>query len=197
MKSVITGDLIGSRKIDTSKWIDTLKAELQLFGDHWDIYRGDSFQLMLDAKDALLPVLHIKSAIKQIVGLDVRMAIGIGSVDYLASRVLESNGSAFVHSGECYEQLKKQTLMIKSDFAAFDEKINLMFSLATLNMDYWKPVTAQTVYYKLKYPSLNQQELMHKLGKKSQSAISEGLKRGGFDELRQLMDYFHSEIIKL
>jgi hypothetical protein len=50
-------------------------------------------------------VLLLKATIKQHKALDVRMAIGIGTIDYTSNKVTESNGSAFIR--ECFEGLKK------------------------------------------------------------------------------------------
>lgn len=200
MYIVITGDIVSSRRLESKKWIDVLKAELNAFGDElkdWEIYRGDSFQLLVEAGKALYAVFRIKSAIKQISPLDVRMGLGLGHVSYRAGKVLESNGSAFVYSGDCFDDLKKQKLLIKSDFSDLDETLNLMFSLASLSADYWKPVTAQIIHKKLSFLFLTQLELAHLLGKKQQSSISEGLKRGGFDELQALINFFENKVKQL
>lgn len=200
MKVVITADIVNSRRVKGSYWIELLKKELLKFGEEyrdWEIYRGDSFQMVLASSKALEAVFHIKAAIKQVSSLDVRMALGLGGVDYRAERVLESNGLAFVYSGECFEQLKKQNLMIKSEDEELDARLNLMFSLVGLVTDYWKPVTAEIIHKRLEYPDLTQQELTERMGKKSQSTISEGLKRGGYDEIKSLMYYFETQMKEL
>ncbi len=200
MEVVITGDIVNSRSIRSEKWLATLKEVLADFGREtcdWEIYRGDSFQLIVEAGRALDAVFYIKSAIKETSPLDVRMALGLGAVTYRASRVLESNGSAFIYSGECFDQLKKNTLRIKSDFPELDETLNLMFSMADFIMASWKPVTTEIVRHKLKYPDMTQRKLAQLMGRKSQASISEGLKRGGYDEIRSLADYFKIQITKL
>src|SRR3546814_11309760 len=60
--------------------------------------------------DALATAIGIKAIIKSIKQLDVRMAIGLGEISYVAKRVTESNGSAFVFSGEKFERLKKEKI---------------------------------------------------------------------------------------
>jgi hypothetical protein len=200
MKIVITADVINSRRVKSDKWLDLLKRELGKFGEEysdWEVYRGDSFQLLLEAADALRAVFHIKTVIKQISPLNVRMALGLGGVNYRSDKVLESNGSAFIHSGECFDNLKKQNLMIKSDNEELDTRLNLMFGLAGLAMDYWKPVTAEIIHQKLEHPNLTQRELTELMGKKSQSTISEGLKRGGYDEIESLIYYFEAQMKRL
>lgn len=200
MEVVITGDIVNSRSVRSEKWLVKLKELLADFGREtcdWEVYRGDSFQLIVEAGRALDAVFYIKSAIKETSPLDVRMALGLGAVTYRASRVLESNGSAFIHSGECFEQLKKHTVRIKSDFPELDETLNLMFSMADFIMANWKPVTTEIVHHKLKYPDMTQRKLAQLMGRKSQASISEGLKRGGYDEIRSLIDYFKIQITKL
>ncbi|RYF21981.1 MAG: transcriptional regulator, partial [Flavobacteriales bacterium] len=78
MKAVITGDIINSRALPPI-WINTLKSALEnLFGKQikWEIFRGDSFQVELDAKDALINAIYIKACIKTLKNADVRMGIG-------------------------------------------------------------------------------------------------------------------------
>lgn len=199
MQIVITGDVVNSRKVNAEIWLASLKEVLNIFGkEHsdWDIYRGDSFQILLEAKVALRFAFLVKSKIKQISKLDVRLALGLGIVDFRNKRVLDSNGPAFIHSGECYDSLKKSNLKIKSDYLDLNETLNLMFSLILLVADSWKSVTSEVVYEKLLNIDLTQSELAYKLGKKSQASISEALKRGGFEEIEQLLSYFEKEIEK-
>lgn len=200
MEVVITGDIVNSRSVRSENWLAILKSILTEFGREtcdWEVYRGDSFQLVVEAERALDAVFHIKSTMKEISPLDVRMALGLGNITYRASRVLESNGSAFIYSGECFEQLKKHTLRIKSDFQELDETLNLMFSMTDFIMATWKPVTTKIVHHKLKYPDMTQRKLAQLMGRKSQASISEGLKRGGYEEIKNLTDYFKIQITKL
>ncbi len=199
MEVVITGDIVNSRSVDSEKWLLTLKAVLRDFGREtcdWEVYRGDSFQLVVEAARALDAVFYIKSAIKKIPPLDVRMALGLGDISYRATKVLESNGSAFIYSGECFDQLKKHTLRVRSADSNLDEVLNLMFSMADFITNTWKPVTTEIIHNRLKYPDMTQRKLAQLMGRKSQASISEGLKRGGYDEIKNLIDYFKIQITK-
>lgn len=189
MIAVITGDIINSREVQTECWINKLKELLNYWGEEpekWQIYRGDSFQLELQSiNDALKAVYHLKAGIKSIKNLDVRMAIGLGEKIYNSTQVTESNGGAFVNSGECFEALKKQRLAIKTPNLEIDNQINLLFELALLTMNYWSPTVASIIKIALENPEKNQKEIS-KILEKSQSTISEALKRGGFDEIMHL-----------
>ncbi len=199
MIAVLTGDIVNSREVKAQLWLKELKAELNKYGSEWkdwEIYRGDSFQLKVEPALALEAAIFIKARLKHFKELDVRIAIGIGEIDYQAERVTESNGSAFFHSGECFESLKKSNLEIRSPWNDFDKMINLMLNLAALTMDNWSPVSSQIILEGLRFPNLNQNELAERLEKKSQGTISEGLKRGGYDEIEKLLLYYKEEMIK-
>ena len=197
MVAIITGDIIKSRNIEAKHWMPKLKKVLNSFGTEpktWEIYRGDSFQIEIKPEDALHAAILIKAAIKQFKPLDVRLAIGIGEKTYHAEKITESNGSAFIYSGQSFENLKKQTLAIKTEWKEFDKTINLMFDLASLTMDNWSPTSSLIIKTALEAkPESNQQELAALLNKK-QSNISTGLKRGGFYEIQKLLNYYQHEI---
>ena len=196
MTAVITGDIINSRTEKASEWLPLLKKVLNQYGQtpgQWEIYRGDSFQLELAPQEALKAALYIKASIRQTSNLDVRMAIGIGDKTHQAQKITESNGSAFIHSGECFETLKKQTLAVKSPNPELDEAINLLLALAMLTINNWSTVTSLVVKASFENPQKNQKELAALLGK-SQSNISETLKRAGFEEVVRLEEKYRTLI---
>ena len=81
MISVLTGDIINSRKLPSDVWMNGLKKILNTIGPNpsrWEIYRGDEFQLEIDnPAEALQIAIQIKAYLKTL-RLDARMAIGIG-----------------------------------------------------------------------------------------------------------------------
>ncbi len=135
----------------------------------------------------------IKSTLKQFKLLDVRLAIGLGDKTYKAKTITESNGSAFINSGECFESLKKHTLALKSNFEIFDVTINTIIGLANLTMNSWSITSSTIINTALNKPKLNQKQLAELLGK-SQSNISEGLKRAGYDEILKLLNYYNTQV---
>ncbi len=200
MTSVITGDIINSRVAgNPKKWLSRLKETLSVYGKsprQWEIYRGDSFQVeVAEPQGALLAALRIKAGIKSIKSLDVRMAIGIGGKTYDAGKVSESNGEAFINSGEKFESLKKlkQLLAIKTPWASLDTEINLMLSLGSIAMDKWTPSSGELVYLSLENDTLSQKELGDKI-KRTQSSVSERQKRAHYEEIRELEAFFRNRI---
>lgn len=198
MTSVITGDIIGSRQQKTKDWVEDLKRILSPFGEtpsQWEIYRGDEFQIEVkNPEEALLSAILIKARLKAL-KLDARMSIGIGDKTYNAEKISESNGSAFIHSGELFETLKKLkvTLAIRTGDAVFDEKINLMLQLALTFMDNWLAQPAEFVAMAIENPTLSQEELGQKIGI-NQAAVSRRQKRAQFDLIMNLDRYFRTQI---
>lgn len=199
MIAVITGDIVNSRTEIASKWQPVLKSVLNQYGKepkHWEIYRGDSFQLRLMPDIALMAAIHIKSTIRQIPGLDVRMAVGVGTIDTDAKKVTEVTGNAFIRSGSRFDELGKQMLVVDVGQADLNETLNLMISLALLTINSWSETVATAITTSIENPQKNQSELAAVL-KKTQSSISEALKRGGYDEIKKLNKYYQSKIGQL
>ncbi|WP_430468584.1 SatD family protein [Winogradskyella ouciana] len=203
MTSVITGDIIKSRNIsDQSIWIEQLKYALNMVSSdksYYEIYRGDSFQYECrDPYNSFEHAVYIKACIKTIKGLDVRMSIGIGTKDYEGNSVSESNGEAFVFSGETFETLKKekQNLKIKTKNPELNEELNLYFRLALISMDNWTVNSAEIVKLSLENPNLIQSELA-KLIDISQDAVSKRQKRAHLDEIMALDNLYRQKIAQL
>src|SRR5690606_33642801 len=150
MNAVITGDVVNSTQVAPEQWLTPLKETLLIWGQQpkeWEIFRGDSFQLLVPAKDVLHAAIAIKAVLKTRKQLDVRLGIGLGTVSYRASRITESNGEAFVFSGEKFEQLKKEkvNMAIQSRWAKFDRDMNLFLKFALVIMDEWTENSAEMV----------------------------------------------------
>ncbi len=199
MVAVITGDVINSKKNAPRVWLTPLKKELNRIGKTpkmWEIYRGDSFQVVMNnPEDALLIAMKLKASLKSVKGINVRMAIGLGSRTYNAAKVTESNGSAFVNSGEKFEMLKqkKQNLAIKSDSYQFDNEMNLYLKLALIAMNNWTVNAAEIVRVAMENPEKSQQQLGKMIGIK-QSAISTRLRRAYFEEIMEVNEMYKAKL---
>ena len=198
MISIITGDIINSRKLPSTIWLDGLKSILNTYGSQpksWEIFRGDTFQLEVsDPEEALRIAIQIKAFLKT-VKLDARMSIGLGDKTYDATKISESNGTAFVRSGESFDQLKKQknTLAINTGNGDFDNEINLMLRLAQTFMNNWLVQSAEFVLTAIENPTLSQEEMGVKL-KINQAAVSRRRKRAQFDLILELENHYREKI---
>ncbi|WLD22521.1 transcriptional regulator [Flavobacterium dauae] len=193
MIAVITGDIVHSRSLVPEKWLNHLKKGLMLFGNppaDWEIYRGDGFQLKTSVQNALLHAILLKAWIKHFKEIDVRLSIGIGKETFVGVKVTEGNGSAFELSGEGFDALEKKNLMLLTEDKLLNDTFRVLIDLALLVMDKWTEKSAEVLFIKLRNPKLNQTEIAQMLNKK-QGTISEALKRGGYDEIDQLINFYN------
>jgi predicted XRE-type DNA-binding protein len=200
MIAVITGDIINSRELP-EEWLGTLRDALNgLFGKNinWEIFRGDSFQVELNAKDALINAIYIKACIKVLKGADVRIGIGIGKKSMNAEKVTEANGEAFINSGSAFDTLKtnKVNIAINTPWPKFNEEFNLFIKLALIPMDSWGQIAAEMVKYAIENQNTKQDKIA-KISGRSQSSVSEALKRARFTEIMELENRYRTQITKL
>jgi hypothetical protein len=199
MEAVLTADIINSREVSPEIWLPILKKELNAIGEEyttWEMYRGDSVQIITTPTHALDCAVVLKSTAKQIPNLDIRIAIGIGAITYRSDKISASNGLAFIHSGEAFDRLGKNTLAIKTPWEDLDEVISIMLDLATLTMNDWKPAMAEIFKKQWEKPEAKQIEIAKELNKK-QSNVSYSLKKSGYEEILNAITYYRREIEKL
>lgn len=195
MIAVITGDIVNSQASNPNEWLGKLKQVLDKYGAepaHWEVYRGDSFQLKTEVDKALIAALHIKASVKTSALHDVRIGIGIGEENHTSNKITEANGTAYVHSGQVFEGLKKQNMSIKSGNDSLDESINTMLALAMLTANNWSATASEVILTMLDHPKHAQKEIAAMLNK-SQSSVSESLKRAGLDEIMRMNKYYQTQ----
>jgi hypothetical protein len=209
MVAIVTGDIVASRKlVNQDKWLIPFKKLLSKWGDspkNWKLERGDFFQIEItNVEDVLKKVLEIKALIKKIATheglkkssiIDVRIAVGIGEKTYSSENISESNGNAFIYSGEKFDLLKKEniTLGIKSQWRNFDEEMNLYLKLVGLIVDKWTVSSAELVQIVLNNPKITQEEIGRQLGI-NQSGVSRRWSRSRIDEILEVEQMFRKKI---
>lgn len=201
MTSIIIGDIINSRTLPTKTWLIPLNQFLDNQGKKpkdWEIFRGDQFQLEIkNPEEALLISIQIKALMKSL-KLDVRMSIGLGDKTHKAKKISESNGSAFIYSGEVFEKLKKEksTLSIKSGNEIFDYEMNLMLRFALTIMDNWLPQSSEFVLVAIKNQSLSQEQIGEILNI-NQAAVSRRKSRSQLDLIMEFNTFYREKIKNL
>jgi len=209
MIAVIKGDIISSRTIaDQRVWLKPLQELLLQWGESpntWELAWGDMFQVEIeDAQYALLKAFQIKALIKGIQvsdergqkrNLDVRLSIGIGEKTYSGSRVSESNGPAFVYTGEQFDTLEEEhvNMAVKSPWRLFNREMNLFLKFAGKIMDSWSVSSAEIAHLILENPDLTQTEISAKLGI-AQSSVSARWKRSSLQEILELEDLYRYKL---
>lgn len=213
--AVLTGDLIGSRKVNNIE--DLMGVLKRVFADikkdtsivfEAEIYRGDSFQIViLNPKDALLFAVLVRVGLKAktivkpnsnsipIYKLwDARIAIGIGEA-VIKSKIIESNGEAFQLSGLEFDKLEKERgkLNILTVWKDENTTFNIIVKLLSIIIDKWTKLTSEVVYeYLLK--NKTQSEMAKQLGI-SQPAIHKRLSIANMDVIENSINYISSKIV--
>lgn len=196
---------------------DVLKKE-KVFGvvRSFQVYRGDSFQGALAKPEKSLQVLlMIRSYMRMITArygakakksvavnrssfntlTDLRLAVGIGTVSKLNTKLMESDGEAFHRSGKLIDSMKKSgvNMAIETPWPAQNEELDVFFGLLDAIISRWSPQQAEVVYYRLQ--GLNQTEIAGQLNT-SVSAINQRLKIANWSSVSKLLVLFESRIKK-
>lgn len=151
--AILTGDIVGSSKLNASQRKKLLNAirktskELRklyktIIPLDIDIYRGDSWQLLVtEPMSALRIALFFKATLKskmEIHGFDTKIFIGVGTIDSLNNkRVSLGNGQAFLLSGRGLEKLNKNRLGIDYPSYKKNDYLNLIFQLVDVLASKW------------------------------------------------------------
>lgn len=199
--AVITGDLISSSTKERKSLLTELKRALDTFISKknsltisgYELYRGDSFQGVIDdPENALKKALQIRTYLKKSSknpDSDARIAIGIGTIDYPASSIAESDGEAFRNSGPVLDEMKNGIkIKLKSPWKAINEEMAVQLVLADAIISRWSAPQAEVIAQSLN--AQKQIEIASSLGI-SQSAVNQRLKAANWEAIEQLIERYH------
>lgn len=207
--AVLTGDLIGSSRFrveEREKVISNLKDSFKMISPDiitsmFVIFRGDSFQGVLSRpEEALIAALIIRSSLlSRFKGkrarLDARIAIGIGTIDYLpGNQVGEGDGEAYRNSGLELDKMKKreQNIIIKTPWAGINEELRIECSLLDALIQRWTKEQAEVILYHIT-KGVTQEEIARILNI-SQPAVFQRLKIGGYWAVQAFLEHFEAII---
>ena len=201
MIAVITGDIISSQNVDPESWLGKLRELLATWSEtpeNWEIYRGDEFQMKCSVDDAFAKALMIKSLIKNIENLDVRLAIGVGNEVFRSEKITESNGSAYVNSGRLLNEIKAEgrTFAIRTENDNVNRDLNILFKWASIDFDSWSVATAEIIHRMLTQSDITQEQLARDFSI-SQSSVSQRLKRANYELIYETNQFFRKKIAEL
>lgn len=186
--SVITGDLVNSRQLDTTHYITGLNALLSQLQratliERFEIFRGDAFQAVAEPQSGLLLAVYIRIALRAMDSRhwDARIAVGLGSDQGQTA----GYGSAFVNSGQALDALMKNCrLALKND----NEQTNAIVSDLLPMLDHvisrLSQIEAQVV--QARFFADTSQEVAEKL-QKAASTVSATLKRAAYEEMMRFI----------
>lgn len=163
MNAVITGDIISSTSIpfeERKKLLDIFDKivnDLQSLCElKCEIFRGDSFQILVEKAELALEVaVLIRAGLKMNtpenskIIWDARAAIGVGEIEFIDDKVITSDGEAFKYSGRAFDELIKTNLTIKTRWDNINEELKLSTLFADDIISNWTEIQAFVVYKSL------------------------------------------------
>jgi|WetSurMetagenome_2_1015567.scaffolds.fasta_scaffold69639_2 hypothetical protein len=211
--AVLTGDIVGSSKLDAERRISLYKtfpilSEILLKQYHDSIsfkisnFRGDGWQLIVNSPSKAFEIsLFIRTFIRykfQLEKLDTRIAIGIGPVQFIPEdNVSAGDGPAYLSSGHLLESFSNQYMGIC--FSSVQKNILLsslenMVSLLDLIITSWGPGQSQAVNLALQ--GFNQTEIANNWHPNpiKQPSVSKSLQTAGWDQVKSSLTLFETLI---
>lgn len=182
MIGIITGDIINSTLIAPKyrqQLLSTIKDAAtycsRLSPLKYEIFRGDSFQFIIDKPElSLLISILIRAYLRKatpsesIKVWDARIAIGIGTASFLSGEVVTSDGEAFQLSGRGFDNLGKKNLGVNTRWNDVNEEFNISTDFADDIISNWTSSQAE-VFVKSVGEGLSQTEIAAELDKTKQT----------------------------
>lgn len=134
-----------------------------------EMYRGDSFQIVVDKPDyALAVAIALRAKLKAMTPSkqqlwDARLSIGIGDISFESDNIVTSDGEAFRLSGRSFDNIGKKRLSISTTWSDFDKDMELVTRFADDIITSWTAKQAKVVYQAILFPKL-QKDLAEDLG---------------------------------
>ncbi|MEM9547351.1 MAG: SatD family protein [Bacteroidota bacterium] len=210
-KAVITCDLVNSSKYSSHERQSVNERIIQ-FSNKWQkgkqaeylFYRGDSLQGILEnPSEALRQALYLKSIIKSIsletskrsTEADIRISIGIGTIDYTGNTLLDSDGPAFQYSGRTLDTLKQKGRTIA--LTTSDSKQNKVWDTILLLLEevikHWTISSAEIIWRLI--DGWSDKEIQKDL-KISQPAVSQRKKNASWEAIEKTILHYEEKFKK-
>lgn len=212
MIAVISADIIGYTELKNNR-DDEVLNELKMFFDEiegpqirsnididFKIKRGDSIQGEIqDPLKALRIAIMLKATVtkikfglnnkRKLPEIDVRIAIGTGSLDKSRDNINISMGTAYTNSGRTLDMMKKEkrTFAIKTENELLNEEFDTEFRLLEVILSSWNITSAELTYWLLQEKT--EMEIAEKLDI-SQSAVNQRKKKAGWYGIEALLSRY-------
>jgi hypothetical protein len=200
--AVLTGDIVNSTLLSPSQETGLLEEFKSIFSlDKHEFYRGDSFQAYItDASRALEMALRCRTAAISLAqeetdtAFDVRVSIGLGSVEEPVNALSTAKGEAFLLSGRALDEMGKTggKLLITINRPRL---ANMAFSILAdyINSIYRHMTAKQAEVIEELLKGESQQQVADKLNR-SKSTISQHVNAGRWEEIEEIIKKYKSLI---
>lgn len=211
--AVLTGDIVDSSKLPKARREAltgllqessraTIKAFPKVVPYAVDVFRGDGWQLLvsepaLSVRVGLYFRASLRSGVERGRGLDTRMSIAIGTVDFVKGRVSQGDGEAYRISGRELEELpRKQRLALRSPDEAQQAAFGVVVRLVDALVQDWTGSQARAVCGALR--GWTQQQIAREWpGKVSQQAVTKHLDAAQWPAVEAALIYLENNLRRL
>lgn len=214
--AVLTGDIVSSSRINQQRGNrvleEILSVEKNLKGRFpssihagVDVFRGDSWQLVVrNPVSALRIALYFRTQLRSAAGMDSRVSIGYGTVDYLpAGEVSTGTGAAYTLSGIGMKELLKPIRMklkfTSEQSSTLTRSLDTITELIDLQVQRWTRKQAAACAGSLEGLTQEQIALNWADEPVSQQAISQHLESAGWYQIRESLRFMEGvlpEVLK-
>lgn len=122
-----------------------------------ELYRGDSFQLLVDnPREAMKIAILLRAGLISHTptkdgGLwDARIAVGLGIVDFISDKIVTSDGQAFSYSGSQLDSIGKHRLAVKTPWGEVNEELEVSTAFVDDIITGWSTKQAGMIYLSLR-----------------------------------------------
>ncbi|QJR82382.1 hypothetical protein CA267_017305 [Alteromonas pelagimontana] len=199
---VLTGDIVNSQKIPPEHYEKLLYALNSTFSQlekrcsiKFDIFRGDSFQIIFDnPSEAIEGAIILRLALKTSEpAFSVRQSIGIGKAMLLRHDVKSSTGEAFVLSGKGLDSMKNAYLTINSNDKLLQNKLTLLTKFVDAHLLGLTTIQAETLLCYITSANQSHEAVAKKL-KKTRSNTTKLLLASRYQLIDEYCDYFKESV---
>ncbi|WP_277810957.1 hypothetical protein [Chromohalobacter canadensis] len=182
---VLTGDIVGSRRINDHTRLDqALESTLGLlesqYGARVDRYRGDGFQVALRSPaQAMTAAVLARAALirhspsrRETWDARIAVAVGLGHLPE-TERFASANGEVYVRSGQALDALSGGDTRFALSLPEPNDALALLTRFADAIIQGWTHNAAEVMYWRLQHAE-TQQALAKRLGR-AQSTIHQRL----------------------
>ncbi|RTL52045.1 MAG: hypothetical protein EKK39_07455 [Sphingobacteriales bacterium] len=202
MHAVLTCDIVNSTRLPALKAKKLMQAIQQIFsGCIIEFYRGDSFQVYLShPKDALKLALQARLAAIQLsfgdknkVASDIKISIGLGTVEMPVKNLKTARGEAFLLSGRLFDTMAalNQRLVFGIQHALAQEALQILSAYVDA---IFNELTAKQAAVLIELMRGEMQQTIALKMKKSKSTIHQHVVSARWQEIEALLKHYENII---
>ncbi|TKB04325.1 hypothetical protein E5672_05865 [Alteromonas portus] len=199
---VLTGDISGSQSYSDGEISNILAALKQYltnyatrYDGHFDIYRGDAFQLAVEQPQYSMHIaLGLRLALKaHSLNVDVKISVAVGEAYFRPKEVKTGTGEAFVLSGRGLDTIKPYHLAFFSSDEQLESNVQLLTRFADAHISALTQTQSETLLAYLEASDKSHENIAAILDK-NRSNVSRILNASNYKLVAEYLTYMAQAI---